>query len=175
MQADPSPRVVATESAIAEIRRLRAEHGPLMFFQSGGCCDGSSPMCFPDGELLLGPNDLLLGEVDGCPFHIDAEQYERWNRPASCSTSPWAPAPGFRSKATRRLHFVLSSTPTAPSTRRRRAPAPAPTAAPPRPAQARTRGLPRRLRRLLLQRDPPAPIAASAAPSPSASLDKRLR
>ena len=81
MQADPSLRVVATESAVAEIGRLRDEHGPLMFFQSGGCCDGSSPMCFPDGELLLGPNDLLLGEVDGCPFYIDSEQYERWNRP----------------------------------------------------------------------------------------------
>ena len=81
MQADPSPRVVATESAIAEIGRLRAEHGPLLFFQSGGCCDGSSPMCFPAGELLLGPNDVLLGEVDGCPFYIDAEQDERWNRP----------------------------------------------------------------------------------------------
>ncbi len=67
MQADPSPGVVATEPAVAEIERLRAEHGPLMFFQSGGCCDGSSPMCFPDGELLLGPNDLLLGEVAGCP------------------------------------------------------------------------------------------------------------
>ena len=52
---------------LAEIGRLRAEHGPLMFFQSGGCCDGSSPMCFPNGEFLLGPNDLLLGEVDGVP------------------------------------------------------------------------------------------------------------
>jgi uncharacterized protein len=57
MQADPYPRVVATESELAEIGRLRAEHGPLMFFQSGGCCDGSSPMCFLGGELLLGPND----------------------------------------------------------------------------------------------------------------------
>ena len=55
MQADPARRVVATDAALAEIERLRAEHGPLMFFQSGGCCDGSSPMCFPDGELLLGP------------------------------------------------------------------------------------------------------------------------
>jgi uncharacterized protein len=82
MQADPSPRVVATESAVAELGRLRREHGPLMLFLSGGCCDGSSPMCFPDGELLLGPNDLLLDEVDGCPFYIDAEQYERWNKPS---------------------------------------------------------------------------------------------
>jgi len=81
MQADPAPRIVATDSAVSEIGRLRDEHGPLMFFQSGGCCDGSSPMCFPDGELLLGPNDRLLGEVDGCPFYIDADQDERWNRP----------------------------------------------------------------------------------------------
>ena len=82
MQAGPASVVVATDTAIAEIRRLRAEHGPLMFFHSGGCCDGSSPMCFPEGEFLLGPNDLLLGDVDGCPFYIDAEQYERWNSPA---------------------------------------------------------------------------------------------
>ena len=61
MDADLGPRVVATRAAIAEIGRLRAEHGPLMVFQSGGCCDGSSPMCFPEGELLLGPNDLKLG------------------------------------------------------------------------------------------------------------------
>jgi uncharacterized protein (DUF779 family) len=81
MGADPAPRVAATEAALAELARLRAEHGPLVLFQSGGCCDGSSPMCFPDGELLLGPNDLLLGDVGGCPFYIDTEQYERWNRP----------------------------------------------------------------------------------------------
>ncbi len=81
MQADPTSRVVATESAVAEIRRLKTEHGPLMFFQSGGCCDGSSPMCFPNGELLVGPNDRLLGEIGGCPFYIDADQYERWRRP----------------------------------------------------------------------------------------------
>jgi uncharacterized protein (DUF779 family) len=81
MEAEPVPRVVATDAAEAEIECLRAEHGPLMFVQSGGCCDGSSPMCFLDGELLLGPNDLLLGEVGGCPFYIDGEQYERWNEP----------------------------------------------------------------------------------------------
>ena len=81
MSADTAPRVAATEAALAELARLRAEYGPLVLFQSGGCCDGSSPMCFADGELLLGPNDLLLGEIGDCPFYIDAEQYERWNRP----------------------------------------------------------------------------------------------
>jgi uncharacterized protein (DUF779 family) len=111
MQADPSPGVVATESAVAEIGRLRAEQGPLMFFQSGGCCDGSSPMCFPDGELLLGPNDLLLGEVDGCPFHIDAEQYERWNKPVLVLDVAPGSGSGMSLEETHAVHFVVSSTP----------------------------------------------------------------
>ncbi len=74
-------KLVATDAALAAIERLTASQGKLMFFQSGGCCDGSSPICLPDGELLTGPNDLLLGEVGGAPFYIDAEQYRRWNRP----------------------------------------------------------------------------------------------
>ena len=77
----PVDRVGITPEAETVLRHLEAEHGPLLFHQSGGCCDGSSPMCFLDGELLLGPNDLLLGEVGGCPFYIDGEQYERWNEP----------------------------------------------------------------------------------------------
>lgn len=53
----------------------------MLVFQSGGCCDGSLPICLPDGELVIGPNDLLLGEVGGCPVYIDADQDERWRRP----------------------------------------------------------------------------------------------
>lgn len=52
-----------------------------MFVLSGGCCDGSSPVCLRDGEFLLGPGDLLLGSTAGCPFYIDRDQYERWRRP----------------------------------------------------------------------------------------------
>ena len=111
MQADLSPKVVATESAVAEIGRLRAEHGPLMFFQSGGCCDGSSPMCFPDGEFLLGPNDLLLGEVADCPFYIDADQYERWNRPAFVLDLAPGSGSSMSLEETHAVHFVLASTP----------------------------------------------------------------
>jgi hypothetical protein len=109
MQAEPSPRVVATESAVTEIRRLRDEHGPLMFFQSGGCCDGSSPMCFPDGELLLGPNDLLLGEVDGCPFYIDSEQYERWSRPTLVLDIGPGAGSGMSLEGADDLHFNVNA------------------------------------------------------------------
>jgi len=78
----PVGELSATAAARAELARLRERHGPLMLFQSGGCCDGSSPLCLQEGELLVGPGDLLLGEIDGVPFYIDADQYERWNRPA---------------------------------------------------------------------------------------------
>ena len=74
--------VTATGAAIAAIEQLRAEHGPLAFFQSGGCCDGSLPICLKDGELPPGANDVLLGFLGGAPFYVDAEQYERWGRPA---------------------------------------------------------------------------------------------
>lgn len=77
----PAEEVSATVTALAELTRLRERHGPLMLFQSGGCCEGSSPLCLNEGELLVGPNDVLLGEIDGTPFYIDADQYERWNRP----------------------------------------------------------------------------------------------
>jgi uncharacterized protein len=114
MGADRAPRVVATDAASAEIERLRAEYGPLLFFQSGGCCDGSSPMCFPAGELLLGPNDLLLGEVDGCPFYIDSEQYERWNRPALALDIGQDAGSGLSLEGVHDLHFVTRNAQTQP-------------------------------------------------------------
>ncbi len=72
------PRVLATDAALELIAKLKAKHGPLMFHQSGGCCDGSSPMCYPDGDLLIGDNDVRLGEIGGCPFYMSAAQYEYW-------------------------------------------------------------------------------------------------
>ena len=71
-------RVVVTHAALELIERLKAKHGPLMFHQSGGCCDGSSPMCFPAGEFKVGGQDVLLGEIGGCPFYIGAAQFEYW-------------------------------------------------------------------------------------------------
>jgi hypothetical protein len=109
MHTDTAPRVAATEAALAELGRLRAEHGPLVLFQSGGCCDGSSPMCFPEGELLLGPNDLLLGEVGGSPYYIDAEQYERWQAPSFVLDVTPGAGTGMSLEGLHDLHFAVRS------------------------------------------------------------------
>jgi len=69
-------RVTATPAALELIDVLRGRYGDLMFHQSGGCCDGSSPMCYPRGEFRVGDQDVLLGELGGQPFYIGAAQYE---------------------------------------------------------------------------------------------------
>ena len=71
-------RVVATPAALALIAEIRAEHGDILFHQSGGCCDGSSPMCYPACEFQTGDSDTLLGEVDGVPVYIGKAQGEAW-------------------------------------------------------------------------------------------------
>ena len=71
-------RVSATPRALELIRELAARHGALLFHQSGGCCDGSAPMCLQRGELLIGEQDVLLGEIGGQPFYIGAAQFEYW-------------------------------------------------------------------------------------------------
>lgn len=71
-------KVVATEEAIALMDKLKSIHGELMFHQSGGCCDGSSPMCYPRGEFRTGDADVLLGEIEGTPFYMGKDQYEYW-------------------------------------------------------------------------------------------------
>jgi uncharacterized protein (DUF779 family) len=76
--AELPPQVLATDLAIHLIRVLREKHGPLMFHQSGGCCDGSSPMCYPRGEFMVGDSDIQLGEVDGEPFYMSRSQFEYW-------------------------------------------------------------------------------------------------
>jgi uncharacterized protein len=75
---DLPKQVDATDLAIHLIRVLREKHGPLMFHQSGGCCDGSSPMCYPRGEFMIGDSDVKLGEVDGEPFYMSRSQFEYW-------------------------------------------------------------------------------------------------
>ena len=76
--AELPPQVMATDLAVHLTRVLREKHGPLMFHQSGGCCDGSSPMCYPRGEFIVGDSDVQLGEVDGEPFYMSRSQFEYW-------------------------------------------------------------------------------------------------
>jgi uncharacterized protein len=71
-------QVLATESALQLIDKLRGKHGPVLFHQSGGCCDGSSPMCYPQSDFIVGDRDVQLGEIGGVPFYISAPQFEYW-------------------------------------------------------------------------------------------------
>ncbi len=71
-------RVLVTPAAMAVLAKLRALHGPVMFHQSGGCCDGNSPMCYPAGEFRVGAQDVRLGTIDGAAFYMGAAQFEYW-------------------------------------------------------------------------------------------------
>ncbi len=71
-------RIIATDSAKELIDKLRKKHGELMFHQSGGCCDGSQPMCFEKGDFKTGESDLCLGVIHDCEFWIGKDQYEYW-------------------------------------------------------------------------------------------------
>jgi uncharacterized protein (DUF779 family) len=72
------PRVLITAAAANLLRSLGERHGPVMFHQSGGCCDGSSPMCYPDGEFIVGDRDVLLGVLLGAPVWISGPQFQTW-------------------------------------------------------------------------------------------------
>ncbi|MTI39147.1 DUF779 domain-containing protein [Fulvivirga lutimaris] len=71
-------KILITDAAIEVVDQLKDRFGPLMFHQSGGCCDGSSPMCFEDGDFKIGDSDILLGNIYGCPFYMSKDQYEYW-------------------------------------------------------------------------------------------------
>ena len=71
-------RVLVTPEAAAVMAKLRAIHGAVMFHQSGGCCDGSSPMCYPAGEFKVGAQDVRLGTIEDAPFYMGAAQFEYW-------------------------------------------------------------------------------------------------
>jgi uncharacterized protein (DUF779 family) len=81
MTAPATPRVVVTAAAAKLLGELVERHGPVMFHQSGGCCDGSSPMCYPDGDFIVGDRDVLLGVLDvgdGVPVWISGPQFQAW-------------------------------------------------------------------------------------------------
>lgn len=72
------PRVIATEAALDLIAEIRARHGEVLFHQSGGCCDGSSPMCYPRGDFIIGDRDVKMGEIGGVPFFMSPSQFDYW-------------------------------------------------------------------------------------------------
>ncbi len=71
-------RVLISPEAETIVNKLKLANGQLMFHQSGGCCDGSQPMCFPKGEFIIGSNDVLLGTIAGCEFYMSRDQFEYW-------------------------------------------------------------------------------------------------
>lgn len=74
----PVARLTHTPATVALLRKLRNIHGDLLFHQSGGCCDGSAPMCYPINEFKIGERDVYLGDIDGTPFYISPSQFEYW-------------------------------------------------------------------------------------------------
>jgi uncharacterized protein len=78
MNSNGLDRVIATPAAVDLIEQLRAETGPILFHQSGGCCDGSSPMCYPVSDFIVGDQDVHLGTIGGADVFISRPQFEYW-------------------------------------------------------------------------------------------------
>ncbi|NGO42356.1 DUF779 domain-containing protein [Streptomyces ureilyticus] len=111
----PAPRVELTPAAAQLLRRLRAAHGPLMFHQSGGCCDGSAPMCYPEGEFRTGDSDVLLASlaVDGVDepvsFWMSKSQYEVWSHTRLIVDVVEGRGSGFSLEAPEGVRFLIRS------------------------------------------------------------------
>ena len=102
-------RVLITPEAAAVVDSLRAKHGPLMFHQSGGCCDGSAPMCYQQGEFRTGAQDVLLGEIAGCPFFMGAAQFEYWQHTQLIIDVVKGRGSGFSLEAPEGVRFLTRS------------------------------------------------------------------
>ncbi|MFJ8018937.1 DUF779 domain-containing protein [Streptomyces sp. NPDC096311] len=112
---DAAPRVELTPSAAELLRQLRAVHGPLMFHQSGGCCDGSAPMCYPEGEFRTGGSDVLLAELDvegldePVTFWMSKSQYELWSHTRLIVDVVAGRGSGFSLEAPEGVRFLIRS------------------------------------------------------------------
>ena len=104
-----SERVTASPAALELLERLQARHGDLILHVSGGCCDGSSPMCLRAGDLPASPHDVRLGTLVGVPVVIDGEQDRRWRRPAFRLDIAAGEAGGFSLEALDGLHFTVEA------------------------------------------------------------------
>jgi len=102
-------RVLITDGAEVVVRRLEQLHGALLFHQSGGCCDGSSPMCFPRGEFRVGPQDVKLGEIASVPFYMSASQFDYWQHTQLTIDVVPGRGGGFSLEAPEGLRFLTRS------------------------------------------------------------------
>ncbi len=102
-------RVTATAAALVLLERLRVQHGDLIGHVSGGCCDGSSPMCLRAADLPASPHDVQLGAVTGVPVVIDGDQDRRWKHPSFHLDVASGAAGGFSLEALEDLHFTAAS------------------------------------------------------------------
>lgn len=112
MTADLPRRILSTPAADQVMARLEALHGPLMFHQSGGCCDGSAPMCYPAGEFRVGTQDILLGHVGGrsdVPVWIGAAQFEYWRHTQVTIDVVPGRGAGFSLEGPEGVRFVIRS------------------------------------------------------------------
>ncbi|GJF30667.1 hypothetical protein KNE206_33670 [Kitasatospora sp. NE20-6] len=110
MTAEGVARVGLTVPAAELIDRLTAVHGPVMFHQSGGCCDGSAPMCYPRGEFRVGAADVLLGRLHGgTPFWMGADQYARWRHTHLTVDVVPGRGSGFSLEAPEGVRFLVRS------------------------------------------------------------------
>lgn len=107
-------RVTVTEEAAALVRRLTGTHGPVMFHQSGGCCDGSAPMCYPDGDFLTGDSDVHLGDLEvglerPVPFWMSASQFAYWKHTHLTVDVVPGRGAGFSLEAPEGVRFLIRS------------------------------------------------------------------
>jgi uncharacterized protein (DUF779 family) len=104
-----APLVSATERARELVKQLVSAHGPLIFHQSGGCCDGSAPMCYPRGDFLIGVRDVLLGTIEGCDYYVGGNQWERWRHTRLILDVVPGRGAGFSLEAPEGVRFIIRS------------------------------------------------------------------
>jgi uncharacterized protein len=102
-------QVTATPAALTALARLREQRGALILYQSGGCCDGSLPVCLEQGDLRIGDGDVLLGSVGGCPVYIDDRQYAVWKHTQLIIDVGEGEPEGFSLPTGDGRHFVTKS------------------------------------------------------------------
>src|SRR6185437_146851 len=102
-------RVTAMPETLQLIKKLEGTHGPLLFHQSGGCCDGSSPMCYPRGEFKIGAEDVFLGEIANTPFYISGSQFEYWRHTQLIIDAVPGRGSGFSVESPEGIRFLTRS------------------------------------------------------------------